>query len=192
MNIIFNLPHIPAFLPIDRHFQLVPHTLDHHRLIIHPARDIKGGPGFAPKRQFQDILLHASLDGLLELVLYFKVPVRGAQSPDALVRPSVVEIFYPLAHPLLCFLKIPEPGPAKKLPVDRFPKTLYFTERHGVMWAAFQVMHFVLGQLGLESGRAPPIRILAAIIGQHLLRDPVFTDGDTVNLYHMLGRLAPE
>ena len=48
----------------------------------------------------------------------------------------------------------------------------------------------VLGQFLFEAGRSPPVGILPAVVGEHLLGYAIFTHGAPVGLDHVLGRLA--
>jgi hypothetical protein len=58
------------------------------------------------------------------------------------------------------------------------------------MRPAFDVVHPVLAQLRLEACGAAPTRVLAALIGEHLLGHAVFRDRRAVYFQHVLRRLA--
>ena len=53
-----------------------------------------------------------------------------------------------------------------------------------------QQITYSLGQFLFKSGGAPPLDVLAAIVGEHLFGHAVFAYGLTVGLDHVLGRLA--
>ena len=59
-----------------------------------------------------------------------------------------------------------------------------------MMRPAFEVVNPVLAQLRLEARRPPPTRILAPLIGEHLLGHAVLRHRRAVHLQDMLGRLA--
>ena len=104
---------------------------------------------------------------------------------------AVVVIVYPDRNPLLGVLEAVELGPHQELLQDRLPEPLDFTQRHRVMRAASDMFYPVFLQFPLEGGRAPPVDVLAAVVGQHLFGDAVFSRCPSVRFQHVRRRLAP-
>ena len=73
------------------------------------------------------------LDRLPELALDLKIPVRGAQAADPLMRPFVVVILHPLPYPLTRILEALELCSYEKLQVDCFPEPLDLAQCHRVV-----------------------------------------------------------
>ena len=48
----------------------------------------------------------------------------------------------------------------------------------------------VLFHLSFETGLAPPVRVLTAVVGEHLPGNAVFGNATTVGLQHVGGRLT--
>lgn len=51
------------------------------------------------------------------------------------------------------------------------------------------MLHLVLPELQLEARLATPVRVLPAVVGQHLLRNAILRTGLPVHLEHMLRSL---
>jgi len=60
------------------------------------------------------------------------------------------------------------------------------------MRLAAEVVDPILLQFLLETGLAPPRGVLAAIVGEHLLGNPVLANRRAIHLQHVLGTLATE
>jgi hypothetical protein len=54
------------------------------------------------------------------------------------------------------------------------------------------VLDAILFHLPLKAGLTPPVRILAAVVGEHLTRYAVFANPPPVGLQNMFGGLAAE
>ena len=104
---------------------------------------------------------------------------------------AVVVIVYPDRNPLLCVCKAVELSAQQELLQDRLPEPLDFTQRHRMMRAASDMFYPVFLQFALEGGRAPPVHLLAAVIGQHLFRDAVFSHCPAVGFKNVCRCLAP-
>jgi hypothetical protein len=85
---------------VDAEFQLALLGLQHDRLALHSADEVKRGLRLPPQGHFQEVVLDARLDGFLHFSGHFKEAVGGAQAPDALVRSPVVVIPHPEFQPL--------------------------------------------------------------------------------------------
>jgi hypothetical protein len=180
------------FLIVNRQTQPAFFSAQHHRLAFHAANHVKRQPRLAPKRHLKKVLLDALLDRFTQLRLYLKIPVRGAQSADPLVRPLVVVVFHPLADTLLRVIKAPELRPAQKFQKYRLPEPFDLAQRHRVVRLRFDMMDPVLFHLRLEPAGAAPARILPAVVRQHLFRRVILRCRPAVHLDHVFRRLAPE
>jgi hypothetical protein len=163
---------------------------DHHRLAAHAAHHVEGIHRPAPKRQLQRIFLKPLFESLPKLVGDLEEPIGRTQSPDALVRPLVVVVLDPQRGAFHRLLEAVKLRPLQELPQDRLPEPLDLTERHRVVRPGADVFDTVFLQLLLEARFAPPVGVLPAVVGQHLLGHPVLGYPSAVGLQHMLGRLA--
>jgi hypothetical protein len=180
------------FFIVNRQPQLSFLGPQHHRLPFHAPHHVKRQARFAPKRHLKYVRLNALLDGLPQFGLDLEVPVRRAQPAKPLVRPLVVVILHPLADTLLSVLETRKLRPAQELHKNRFPEPLDLAQRHRVVGTGLYVPYPVFLQLSLEPARAPPCRVLAAVVRQHLPGRVVLRYRPTVHLKHVLTRLAPE
>jgi hypothetical protein len=98
------------------------------------------------------------------------------------VRPLVVVVLHPHAHPLASRLEAVELRPHQELLPDRLPEPLDLAQRHGMMRPAFEVVNPILAQLRLETGGAAPTRVLAALIGKHLFGHTVLGHRPAIHL----------
>jgi len=163
---------------------------DHHRLTPHAPHHVKGVHRPAPKRQFQGIVLDPLFDRLSQLMGDLEEPVGGTKPPDALVGPLVVVILDPKGRTLASLLEAVKLRPLQKLPENRLPEPLDLPERHGVVGTGADMPDTVFFQLLLKTGLAPPVGVLPAIVGQHLLGNPVVGNPAAVGLKNVFGRLA--
>jgi hypothetical protein len=182
------------FLPtggtVEQHPHLALFRPDHHRLAAHAPDHVKRIHRPAPKRQLQRVLLDALLQGLSQIVGDLKKPVRRAQPADALVRPPVVVILDPQPGALNRLLEAVKLRPLQKLGENRLPEPLDLTQGHRVVGTRADVLHPVLFHLLLEAGLSPPVGVLPAVVGEHLLGNPVLGNSPAIGLQHMFGRLA--
>lgn len=175
---------------VDREFEFAFFGPENDGLTFHAADHVEGRPGFAAQGQFQEVFLDASLNGLAQLGGDFEVAVGWAETFDALVRPLVIIIFDPEPDALPGRLEAFELGAREELLPDALPEALDLAQRHGVMRAGLEVVGPVLLHLGLEASGAPPVDVLPAIVGEHLLGRLVFGGGDAKHLQHVLGGVA--
>jgi len=179
-----------AALSVNEHPDFALLGPDHHRLTAHAAHHVKGIHRPAAKGQLQGILLDPLFDRLPQLVGDLKEAVCRTKSPDPLVRPLVVVVLDPqrgARHRLLEAVKL---RPLQKLPQHRLPEPLDLAQRHRVMRPGADVFNPVFRQLLLKAGLAPPVGVLPAIVGQHLLGNSVLSHRPPVGLQHVLGGLA--
>jgi hypothetical protein len=163
---------------------------DHHRLAAHPAHHVKGIHRPSPKRELQGIFRKPLFDRLPQLVGDLEETVRRAKPPDPLVGPLVVVVLDPQRGALQRLLEAVKLRPLPKLPQHRFPESLDLAKGHRVVRPGADVFDTVLLQLLLEAGLASPVGVLPAVVGQHLLGNPVLGHRPPVGLQHVLGRLA--
>jgi hypothetical protein len=180
------------FLVVNRQPQLAFLRPQHYRLTFHAPHHVEWQPRLATKRHLKYVRLNALLDGFPQLGLYLEVPVRRAQPAKPLVRTLVVVVLHPLADTLLSVLETGKLGPAQELLENRLPEPLDLAQRHRVVGPRLDVPNPVLLQLSLKPARAPPRRVLTAVVRQHLTGRVVLRYRPTVHLKHVLARLAPE
>jgi len=172
-------------LPVDEHFDLAFFRTDHHRLAAHAADHVKRIHRPTPKSQLQGVLLDAFFQRLLQRMLDLEKPIGRAQAPDALVGALVVVVLDPKRRSLHGLLEAVELCPLEELVQDRFPKPFDLAQRHRMMGAGADVLDAVLFHLFLEAGLAAPVRILPAIVGEHLFGNAIFGDTAAVGLQDM-------
>jgi hypothetical protein len=179
-----------AGLSVNEHPDFALLGPDHHRLTAHAAHHVKRVHRPAPKGELERIFLKPLFDRLPKLVGDLKEPIGRTQSPDSLMRPLVVIVLDPqrgARHRLLEAVKL---RPLQKLPQDRLPEPLDLTERHRVMRPGADVFDTVFLQLLLKPSLPPPVGVLPAVVGQHLLGNPVLGHRPPVGLQHVLSGLA--
>jgi hypothetical protein len=179
-----------AALSVNEHPDFALLRPDHHRLTTHAAHHVKGIHGPTAKRELERIFLKPLFDRLPKLVGDLKEPIGRTQSPDALVRPLVVVVLNPQRGAFHRLFEAVKLRPLQELPQDRLPEPLNFAQRHRVVRPGADVFDPVFPQLLLKPGLAPPVGVLPAIVGQHLLGNPVLGHRPPVSLQHVLGRLA--
>jgi len=175
---------------VYQHLHLALFGSDHHRLAAHAADHVKRVHRPAPKRQLQHVFLHALFQRLFQIVGDLKEPVGRTQPADALVRPLVVVILHPEGGALPGLLEAVKLGALQKLVQNRLPEPLDFAQRHRMMRAGADVLYPVFFHLPLKAGLAAPVRVLTAVIGEHLFGHAVLGHSPAVALQHVFGRLA--
>lgn len=93
-------------------------------------------------------------------------------------------------EPPLAVGEVLEHRPRQELVPQRLPETLHLPQRHGVLWAALDVLDAVLPQRLLERRLAAPRRVLPAVVREDLLGGPVVRDAALERLHHQLALLV--
>jgi hypothetical protein len=119
-----------------------------------------------------------------------KEPIRRAEAVKRLMRPPVVVELHPLPHALLRLLEAIELRAGQEVRPDRLPEPLDLPQGLRVMRTAAEVMDMILLQRLLKPRLAAPVRVLPAIVRQHLLRQAKLADRLPIDFQHMLRRLA--
>jgi hypothetical protein len=145
-----------------------------------------------PQRQLQHVLLQAALDDLPQLLGDGKEAIGGTQPLQGLMGPAVVVVLHPQPDPLAGRLEAVELRAHQELLPDGFPEAFDLAQGHGMVRAAFDVVHPLLPQLRLEPGGPAPTRVLAPLIGEHLFGHAVLRHRPAEHLQHVLRRLAAE
>jgi hypothetical protein len=143
-----------------------------------------------PQRQLQHVVLQAALDDLPQLLGDGKEAIGGTQPLQGLMGPPVVVVLHPQPDPLAGRLEAVELGARQELLPDGLPEAFDLAQGHGVMRPALEVADSILAQRCLETGRAPPTGVLAALIGEHFFGHAVLRHRPAVHLQHVLRRLA--
>jgi hypothetical protein len=179
-----------AALAVKQHPELALLGPDHHRLAAHAAHHVKGVHRPAAQRQLERILLDPLFKRAPQIVGDLEEAVRRTQTPDPLVGPLVVVILDPqrrARHRLLEAVKL---RPLQELPQQRLPEPLDLAKGHRVVGPRADVFDPVFLQFLLKAGLPPPVGVLPAVVGQHLLGHPVVGHRPAKGLQHVLGRLA--
>jgi len=170
---------------VHQHLYLAFFGSDYHRLAAHPADHVKRIHRTAPKRQLQGVFLHALLQRLLQIVGDLEKSVGRTQPTDTLMRPLVVVVLHP--HGLLEAVKL---DTLQEFVEDRLPEPFDLSKRHGMMRPGADVLDPVFFHLPLKPGLIPPVRILPAVVGEHLPGHAVFGNCAPVGFQNVFGRLA--
>jgi hypothetical protein len=102
----------------------------------------------------------------------------------------VVVILDPQSGTFQRLLEAAKLRPLQELHKKRLPEAFNFSKRHRVVGPGTDVLDPVFLQLLLEAGLAPPVGVLASVVGQNFLGHPVVGHRPPVGLKHVLGRLA--
>jgi hypothetical protein len=179
-----------SVVSIEQHPHLALLRPDHHRLTAHATHHVEGIHRSASQGKLEGVFRDPLFDRLPQIGGNLKEAVRGTQSPDPLVGPLVVVILYPQGGTFHRLLEAPKLRPLQELPQQGFPQALDLSKRHRVMRPGTDMLDPVFLQLLLEAGLAPPVGVLAPVVGQDLLGNPVVGHRPAVGLEHMLGGLA--
>jgi hypothetical protein len=174
-------------LTVEKHAHLALFRPDHHGLIPHAADHVKRVHRPAPQSQLKGVVRHTLFQGAFQVMGDLKEPIGRTKSADALMRSFVIVVLHPVRTALHGLVKAAKLGAHKKLRLDAFPKALDFAQGHGVVGTGADVAHAVLFHLPLEARLAPPVGVLAAVVGEHLAGNTVFGNPTPVGLQH-LGR----
>jgi hypothetical protein len=175
---------------VHQHFHFALFRPDDHTLPAHAAHHVKRIHWAATQRQLQNIFGNTLFQGLFQVVGNFEKPVGRAQPTDTLVRALVIVILNPEGGAFHRLLEAVELGPLEEFPQDRFPEPLNLAQRHGVVGAGADVTHAVFFHLSFKTGLAPPVRVLSAVVGEHLFGNAILGDTTAVGLQHVGCRLA--
>ena len=176
----------------DTELELALLGAEHDGLAVHAADHVEGRLGFAAQGQFEEVVLDALLDGFAQIILDLEEAVGRAKAADALMGPLVVVVFDPELDALAGELEALELGADQEVLPDRGPEALDLAQRHGVLRAGLEVRDAILLELGIEAAGATPGRVLAAVVGEHLLGRLELAGGDPINLDDRLRRWAAE
>ena len=102
----------------------------------------------------------------------------------------MIVVLDPKSGALHGLLKAVELRPLEELAQDRFPEAFDLAQRHGVVGTGTDVLDAVFFHLPFEARLTPPVRVLAAVVGEHLSGNPVLGNTTTVGLQHVFRRLA--
>jgi hypothetical protein len=175
---------------VDAEFEFTFFGPKNDGLTFHAADHVEGSAWLAAQSHLQQVFLNPCLDGFAQLSGDLKETVRGAKTFDALMGPLVVVIFDPKTDALPCRLEAVELSARQELLPDGLPEPFDLAQSHGMMRAGFEVVSAVLLHLGLEAGGAPPIDVLAPVVGEHLLGRLIFSGRDPEDFQHVLGGVA--
>ena len=175
---------------VHQHFHFALFRPDDHTLPAHAAHHIERIHWAAAQRQFQNIFGNTLFQSLFQVVGNFEKPVGRAQPTDALVGTLVIVILDPKGGALDGLLEAVELGALEEFPQDRFPEPFDLAQRHGVVGAGADVTHAIFLHLPLKTGLAPPVRVLSAVVGEHLFGNAILGDTAAVGLQHVGRRLA--
>jgi len=168
----------------DTEFEFAFFGAEYDRLAVHPPDHVEGRLRFAAQGEFEEVFLNARFDGFAQFILDLEEAVGRAKAVNALMRPLVVVVFDPEFDPLAGGVETVELGAHQEVLPDGGPEALDLAEGHGMLRPGFEMRHAILFEFGLETTDTPPGRILATIVGEHLLGRLELADGDAVHLDH--------
>ncbi|MFO7707846.1 MAG: hypothetical protein R6V84_06710 [Desulfobacterales bacterium] len=177
-------------LAVKEHPNLALLGPDHNRLAAHAPYHVKRVHRSAPEGKLEGVFRDPLFDRLSQLRGDLKEAVRRAQAPDPLVGPLVVVILDPDGGALDRLLEAVKLRPLQELPQQRFPEPLDLAQGHRMVGPRADVLDPLFLELLLKPGLPPPVGVLPAVVGQHLLGDPVVGHRPPVGLEHVLGGLA--
>ena len=154
--------HLHAQLPVARG--------DAEGLVSELPRQVEGLAWRLLQREPRRVLLHRGLHRRPHLRRRAKVPVRGHQPRDALVRPPEVVAVDEEAQPPHAVVEVGKHRTRQEFIPQCLPEALRLPQRLWVVRAALQVLNVVALQLLLELRRPSPGRVLPTVVGQHLAR----------------------
>jgi hypothetical protein len=189
-QVVDHLPSRWLFLALDEHLHFTLFGTDDHGLLAHPPHHVERTARLPPQRQFQHVLLNAVLDDLPQFLGDGKEPIGRTQPLQGLVRPLVVVVLHPPPHPLAGGLEAIELRSHQELLPDRLPVPFDLAQGHGMVRPALDVVDPILAQLRLETRRAAPTAVLAALIREHFFGHAVLRHRRAVHLQYVLCRLA--
>jgi hypothetical protein len=158
-----------------------------HRLALHAADHVEGRARLPAQRQFQEVILDAGFEGLLEFGLDLEEAVGRTEAADALMGTAVVVVADPEFDPLAGGLETLELGAVEELAPEGLPEAFDLAQRHGMMGAALEVSDTVLFELGLEATGAAPGGVLPTVVGEHFLGRLILAGGHAIDLDHRRG-----
>lgn len=135
------------------------------------------------------VLFDPGFHRLFHLAPELEEPVRRDKALDPLMRPLEIVVLDPMADSLNGVLERFKDRLLQKLPPEMPPERLDLAERLRMMRSGSDVPDPALLQDLLESRLAPPRVILPPVVGQNLLRKPVFAYGAEKDVAHRLARL---
>ena len=170
------------FLAIDEHLHLPLLGTDDHRLLAHPPHHVERAARLPAQRQFQHIVLNATLDNLAQLLGNGKEAIGRTQPLQGLMRPPMVVVLHPQPNPFAGRLEAVKLGALQELFPEGLPEAFDLAQGHGMMRPALNVVHPILAQLCLEASGPAPTRVLASLVGEHLFRHAVVSHCPAVHL----------
>ena len=176
----------------DTEFEFSFFGAEHDGLTVQAADHVEGRLGFSTQSELQEIGLNALLDGLAQLGLDLEEAIGGTQALDALIGALMVVMLDPEFDALAGVLEAVELGPHEEVLPDRGPEALDLAQRHRVLGSRLEVSDVILLELGLEAAHAPPVGVLATVVGEHLLGRLELAGGDAIDLDDRLRRGTAE
>jgi hypothetical protein len=183
---------VGLLLAIDAEFEFAFFCLEHDGLAVHAPDHVEGRFGTTAQRHFEGVFTYAILDGFAQLMLDFKEAVCWAHAADALMRALVIVVLNPQADPFASLLEVVELGTSEEFTPDRVPEALDFTQGHRMLRPRTNVRDSILSHFTLEAARSTPSRILAAVVGEHFLRDAKLGSCPPIHFNDGLRRLTAE
>jgi hypothetical protein len=184
-GVIHKLFFLLGILAVNEHPDPAFFCSDHHRLLPHAPDHVKRIAWTTAQGQLQGVFLNTLFQRLLQRMGDLEEPIGRAQPPDALMRTLVVVVLDPEGAPLHGLIEAVELGALEELVQDGFPEPFDLAQGHRVMGTRTDVMDPILFHFLFKPGFTPPVGVLPAVVGEHLLRHAVFGNRPTVGLQHM-------
>jgi hypothetical protein len=160
-------------------------------VIAHPADDVEGLGRLPLLREQKRVLLHPLFHRRAHLRRGAEKPVRRQEPFQRLVRPLEVVAVDPERQPSRQIEEVAEDRAGEKLVPQGLPEALDLAQRLRMLRPRLEMPDSLPPELVLEFRLSPPDRVLAAVVGQHLLRDSVALDARLQRLHHQLALLVP-
>src|SRR5689334_10222590 len=145
-------------------------------LVAEPADQIEGLLRRLLLCESQRVGCDLRLDRSAHVSSGAKVAVGGEEPVERLVRPLEVVVLDVQLEAAQAVRVVGENGAAEKFVPQRLPEAFDLAERLRVLRPALAVGDAVASKPLLEVGLAPPRRVLAAVVGEHLTRLAVLGD----------------
>jgi hypothetical protein len=138
----------------------------------------------------QGVRCHRLLDRVTHLRRCAKEAVGGHEPFESLVRSLEIVRLHEESDAAVAVREVGEDGAREKFVPERLPESFDLAERLRMLRAALDVLDAFATKLRLEVRRAPPRRVLSALVGEDFARSAVRRDAAAERLHHELRALV--
>jgi hypothetical protein len=166
------------------HAQLAAWRRDGQVLVSQLPHQVEGLSHRLLQREPARVRFDVRGDGSLHLRGGAEVAVGRHEILDALVRPLEVVAVHEELEAFEQVCEVREHRAGEEFFPQRLPETFHLAQRLGVVRAALDVLDALTLELGLELRLASPRRVLAAVVGERLLRHAESRNAFLEGLHH--------